>query len=241
MSKWIIILGLLIMPSGLEDIGVSNNDIRLNRINTFQESIKNHKQKDKETAFLKKLILAEAESEGTLGMALVARSILNRHALINTPGIAHRGQKIKPGTFGSKGNSLMDVMTGSGQYTPVKTGSMNKNWTQEQLSQAEQAINIAKDKRVLMQSLVDDREEKFDSGSPEYRENMKEIMTLIESTGFRNPAKTFRNESQEVNMTRFKNHVFTTVANPYIEEDFLGEEEQRNAKPNYALQQPIIR
>tara|TARA_R100001082_G_scaffold73012_2_gene41855 strand:- start:328 stop:1011 length:684 start_codon:yes stop_codon:yes gene_type:complete len=227
------------MANNLENLGTNEFDIRRNKINTFQDSIKNYKQQDKENILLKRLILAEAESEGTLGMALVARSILNRHALLNTPGLYYQGYKMKPGTFGAKGNSLSDVMLAPGQYTPVTDGSINKKRTKEQLQQAQDAINMAKDKGVLMQALVNDRENKF--GSNEYRENMKEIMTLVESTGFRNPSKTFRNKSQEVNMTRFGNHVFTTVANPYIEQDFLSEEEQRNAKPNYALPQPINR
>jgi len=227
------------MPNGLEDIGVSNSDIRLSRINTFQDSIKNYKQKDKERELLKKLILAEARSEGTLGMAVVARSILNRHALINTPGIKHRGNKVRPGTFGARGKSLTDVIMAKGQYTPIKDGSINEKRTKEQLLQADQAITMAKDAKVLMQSLVDDREQKFSSGNPEYRENMKEIMTLIESTGFRNPSLTYENTSQQANMTKYGNHVFTTIANPYIDENFLSEAEQRNAKPEYAVQQPI--
>ena len=239
MNKCLTMLVILIMASSLESMAATSPEDRIKKINTFQDSVKNYKEKNTERDLLKKLILAEARSEGTLGMAVVARSILNRHALINTPGIKHRGTPVKPGTFNARGKSLTDIIMAKGQYTPIKDGSINEPRTKEELLQAEEAINMAKDTRLLMQNLVDDREQKFSSGSPDYRENMKEIMTLIESTGFRNPSLTFENTSQAANMTRFGNHVFTTIANPYIDENFLSEEEQRNAKPEYALPQPV--
>jgi len=60
-------------------------------------------------------MIAEAGGEGKLGMAAVARSVLNRAGLIQSG-------KVSPGTFNAKSGSIFDVISAPDQYTPYNNG-----------------------------------------------------------------------------------------------------------------------
>ena len=49
------------MANNLENLGTNEFDIRRNKINTFQDSIKNYKQQDKENNLLKPLLNKKLE------------------------------------------------------------------------------------------------------------------------------------------------------------------------------------
>ena len=72
---------------------------------------------------LQRLVLAEAANQGDIGMALVARSVLNRQGIINAGS--------SPGTFNSKSGSLTDIIYGSGQYQPISDGSINRKFSDD--------------------------------------------------------------------------------------------------------------
>jgi hypothetical protein len=148
-----------------------------------------------EIDLFKRLVYAEAGGEGFLGMALVARSVLNRTGLIQSG-------KVPPGTYLAKGKSLTNIIMAPEQYTPISNGKINQKLSKSQLDQAMQAIELAKDPNKLIEKL---RAAKI----PE-----NQITLLMASTGFRNyAAGAGHDPSQKVNEINFKRHTFNTAGN----------------------------
>ena len=169
---------------------------------------KGHKTEDPSRELFKKLILAEARGEGLGGMAMVARSVLNRQAIIEETG--------NPGTFMAKSGSLQDIITAPGQYSPVQNGAIDKKFTPAELGLADRAIGIAKSherlKGILTTGGIDERK----------------LMKLMSATGFRNySAGATYDPSQDVNQVKFGNHTFNTAGNDNLDVRFLtGSEKQ---------------
>lgn len=148
-----------------------------------------------EMDLFKRLVYAEAGGEGLIGMALVARSVLNRTGLVQSGTVG-------PGTYLATGKTLTDIIMAPRQYTPVSDGSINKQFSVSQINQAMQAIELAKDPNKLIEKL---RSEKI----PE-----DQITKLMASTGFRNyEAGAGDDPSQKVNEIRYKQHTFNTAGN----------------------------
>jgi len=157
----------------------------------------------------KKLILAEARGEGLGGMAMVARSVLNRQAIIEESG--------NPGTFMSKSGSLQDIITAPGQYSPVQNGAIDKKFTPAELGLADRAIGVAKSherlKGILTTGGIDERK----------------LMKLMSATGFRNYSAGARyDRSQDVNQVKFGNHTFNTAGNEKLDTRFLTSGEKQS-------------
>ena len=148
---------------------------------------------NKEYALLQKLVIAEAGGEGELGMALVARSIMNRAGLIQ------KGM-VGKGMFMANDSSITGVIMGKNQYQPVRDGSLNKPRTQAQMDAAKRAIEIARHPASLRANL----ESKNIAA--------EQINYLLASTGFRT-GSAFKDESQNVNVVQFGNHFFNTAGN----------------------------
>jgi hypothetical protein len=150
-----------------------------------------------EYQLLQKLVLAEASGEGELGMALVARSVLNRSGLVQTGAVG-------PGIFMSKSGSINDIIYGAGpQYSPTKDGSLNRQRSAGDMEKAKKAIEMARNPASLRGRL-----EAKGNISPE------QINYLMASTGFRNYDAAFVDPSQQVNEVKFGNHTFNTASNP---------------------------
>jgi len=139
-------------------------------------------------------IIKEAEGEGALGQALVAKAILNRKKLIDN------GTK-RSSEFQSAGETIKDILLGKNQFQPV-TGDYRvaENITDEQREKAINAIELANNTGLLKDRL---REEGLENN---------DIKILINVTGFRTEnAKP--DKSQNVNSIKFKNHIFNTASN----------------------------
>ena len=149
-----------------------------------------------EMGLFKRLVLAEAGGEGQLGMALVARSVLNRTGLIQTG-------KASLGTFLANSATVKGVIMGRGQYQPVSDGSINRERTAEELERASIAIELAQDPARLQRMLKSEGLSDSDIGK------------IISATGFRT-GSAFNDPSQNVNVTKFKNHYFNTAGNPGV-------------------------
>lgn len=147
----------------------------------------------KEQNLFQRLVLAEAKSEGKTGMALVARSVMNRAGLIQK-GI------VSAGTFNAKDGSVTSVIMGSNQYQPVRDGSINKNYSKEQLKLAAEAIALAQDVSKLRSILKSEGKGRND------------VSNLVAATGFRT-GYAFNDPSQNINVTKYKNHYFNTAGN----------------------------
>ena len=145
---------------------------------------------------LQRLVLAEAGGEGKLGMALVARSVLNRAGLIQSG-------KVGPGMFMANDQSVTGVIMGPGQYQPVSDGSINAARTDEQMKTAHEAIELARKPAKLRTTLVG---EGIADGDINY---------LMGATGFRT-GSAFNDESQNVNVVKYKNHFFNTAGNKEV-------------------------
>jgi len=148
-----------------------------------------------EMDLFQRLVYAESGGEGKTGMALVARSVLNRAGLIQSG-------KATTGTFSAKDKTVTGVIMGSGQYTPVSNGRINEQRSQKQMDDAKEAIKLAQDPEKLKSLL---KSEGIDDGS---------IKKLLASTGFRNYNAGARYDaSQAVNEVRYKRHTFNTAGN----------------------------
>jgi len=146
---------------------------------------------------LQRLVLAESSGEGELGMALVARSVLNRAGLVQS-GI------VGPGIFMSESGSINDIIYGAGpQYSPTKDGSLNRQRSEGDMAKAKKAIEMARNPANLRGRL-----EAQGNISPE------QINYLMASTGFRNYDSARIDSSQQVNEVKFGNHTFNTASNP---------------------------
>lgn len=150
--------------------------------------------KEDEMTLLQQLVLAEASGEGKLGMALVARSVLNRAGLIQSGTVA-------PGMFLAQDKSIYGVVMGDGQYTPVSDGSL---YTQRSTSEMKMALDAIK----LAQNISQLKKELKSAGFSD-----ADIEKLISSTGFRNYAAAGIDPSQQVNEVTFKRHTFNTAGN----------------------------
>jgi spore germination cell wall hydrolase CwlJ-like protein len=150
--------------------------------------------KGSEMDLFKRLVTAEAGGEGLLGMALVARSVLNRAGLIQSG-------KATTGTFLAKDSSVTGVIMGRNQYQPVSDGSINRPRSESQLKTAQDAIDLALKPDSLRARL------KTEGLSAD------QITKLMASTGFRT-GSAFNDPSQNVNVVKFKNHYFNTAGNP---------------------------
>ena len=154
---------------------------------------------------LQRLLVAEAGGEGLTGMAMVARSVLNRAGLIQK-GI------VSPGMFLAKSGSIRDVIMASGQYQPIRDGAIHKPMSERQLALAAKAIGIAQNEAALRGHLEA-------AGKKPH-----EIHKLLGATGFRTGA-AFNDPSQNVNVTKLGNHMFNTAGNSAIKmfsSDFAG-------------------
>lgn len=106
-----------------------------------------------ESDALVRIVLAEARTTGLLGMALVARVILNRSCVV-------AAGRNGPGVFNSAGKSdIYNIVAARGQFEP--TWSTTNNWsnayqnaTQDQLNTAKQAISLAQTPSQLKQQLT---------------------------------------------------------------------------------------
>ena len=87
---------------------------------------------------------------------------------------------------------------GRNQYQPVRDGSISAQRSASQMEQAHKAIELASDPEKLKQQLksagVSDEE-----------------ITKLMAAGFRT-GSAFNDPSQNVNVTKFKNHYFNTAA-----------------------------
>ena len=162
-----------------------------------------------EQNLLKSLILAEARGEGVNGMALVARSVMQRQALIRQGG--------SPGLFNSSSDSITDIIFGDNQYQPVRDGSINTKWTASQLNSAQKAIDLSLNTERFRNQL---RAAGYDDST---------INKLLASTGFRG-LSAYEDKSQNVNRVKFGNHVFNTAGNKGAK-DLVGSQTSRR---NYA-------
>lgn len=146
-----------------------------------------------EMDLFQRLVLAESGGEGELGMALVARSVMNRAGLIQSG-------KVGPGMFMANDETITGVIMGKGQYQPVTDGSINTQRSDAQMAKAADAIELAKNVNQLRTKLkssgIDDAD----------------ISKLLASTGFRT-GSAFNDSSQNVNVVKFKNHYFNTAGN----------------------------
>lgn len=139
-----------------------------------------------ERALLVRLVLAEARGEGELGMAAVARSVLNRAALV--------ADGLPPGTYNARGRSLTAIINARGQYEPVATGTINNRRTAAQLREARAAVDLALDTERLRRRLTA-------ALSAEAADD------ILSSTGFR-ARSAFADRSQQYQRQRFGQHVF---------------------------------
>ena len=137
---------------------------------------------------LERLVLAEAGGEGHLGMALVARSVLNRTALV-------QARKISPGTYLANGRSVNAMINARMQYEPVSSGSINRSRSSAQLARARRAIELARDTPALERALAAEGV----TGRSADR--------LLRATGFRTRS-AYRDASQQYDRQGFRNHVF---------------------------------
>ena len=145
-----------------------------------------------EMDLLQRLLLAEARGEGTLGMALVARSIMNR------AGIIQDGSS--PSLFNAKGGSITDIIMGKGQYQPVRDGSINAERSPREMEQALKAIMLAKNPKALRSRLI---AAGYDDAT---------INKLLGATGFRTGGARL-DKSQQVNAVKAGGHIFNSAGN----------------------------
>tara|TARA_R100000152_G_C6779361_1_gene210925 strand:- start:393 stop:3218 length:2826 start_codon:yes stop_codon:yes gene_type:complete len=145
-----------------------------------------------EMDLLQRLVLAEARGEGVLGMALVARSVMNRAGIIQD-GAA-------PGLFNAKGGSITDIIMGKGQYQPIRDGSINAERSPREMDNAMRAIMLAKNPKALRNRLI---AAGYDDAT---------VNKLLGATGFRTGG-AFLDKSQQVNTTKHGNHIFNSAGN----------------------------
>ena len=126
-------------------------------------------------------------------MAAVAKSILNRYALVQSG-------KVKPGEFGAKGTSLKDIIEAPNQYQPHAQGKLNTPLSAANREKALQALNLALNSEELKKQL------QTSGKSPD------QINKIMAATGFR-AGYAFNDPSQNVNNVALGNHTFNTAGN----------------------------
>lgn len=147
---------------------------------------------DNERELLLRLIDKEARCQGVLGMACVARSVLNRQALIKSG--------TSPGTFNAKSGSLTDIIQAPNQYQPYRQGLLNQALSPADRAKAEEALKLALNPEELTKQLRA-------AGKTE-----DEIKRLMAATGFR-AGCAFYDQSQEVGKVTLLGHTFNTAGN----------------------------
>lgn len=147
----------------------------------------------KEEEYLLRLMIAEAGGEGELGMAAVARSVMNRAGLVQSG-------KVGAGTFMANSGSITDIINATNQYQPVREGKLKRALTPEETARALKALELARNTAGMRATL----ESKGMSSS--------DINNIMASTGFRTGA-AFNDASQNVNRTKLGNHIFNTAGN----------------------------
>ena len=148
-----------------------------------------------EEDYLMRLMIAEAGGEGEVGMAAVARSVLNRAGLIQSG-------KARAGMFNSKSGSITDVIQGEDQYQPYAQGKLDRELTAEEKARAKKALEMARN----IASLRGNLEAQGMSAD--------QINKILASTGFRNyDAGAGDDASQRVNETVLGRHTFNTAGN----------------------------
>ena len=149
-----------------------------------------------EKELVKRLMIAEAGGEGTEGMAMVGRSVLNRAGLVQSG-------KLGAGQFNAESGSVTDIIQASNQYQPYAQGKLNRALSAEENARAEAAYQL----------MMND---------PEFRKAIKSKFKLSESdvgkaaaaTGFRNyDAGAGVDTSQQVNEFVAGRHTFNTAGN----------------------------
>ena len=148
-----------------------------------------------EEEYLMRLMIAEAGGEGEMGMAAVARSVINRSGLV-------KSGKLKASQFNSKSGSITDIIQGEKQFSPYAQGKLDRKLSESERSRAYGALQIARNE-------ADYRGRLEASGLPADQINK---MTAV--TGFRNyDAGAGIDTSQQVNEMKFGRHTFNTAGN----------------------------
>jgi hypothetical protein len=155
----------------------------------FQSTIPTGNEKE----LLKRLMIAEAGGQGELGMAAVARSVLNRSGLVQSG-------KTGAGTFGAASGSVSDIISASGQYSPYAQGKLNRALTAAENARAEKALELAMNEADMRGRLE------------AMGLQANQINNLISATGFR-AGYAFDDPSQNVNVTKLGDHYFNTAGN----------------------------
>ena len=148
-----------------------------------------------EEEYLMRLMIAEAGGEGEMGMAAVARAVINRSGLV-------KSGKMKASQFNSKSGSITDIIQGEKQFSPYAQGKLDRKLSESERSRAYGALQIARNE-------ADYRGRLEASGLPADQINK---MTAV--TGFRNyDAGAGIDTSQQVNEMKFGRHTFNTAGN----------------------------
>ncbi len=179
------------IPSSGNTSSQTNTVINTTNIPNSSSNISGNEQET-----LLRLLHAEAGGEGILGMALVARSVLNRQELINSG-------KIKAGEFNAKSGSLTDIISAPSQYQPYGEGKLNNELSASNKEKAMQALNLALNPEELKKQLQ------------AAGKSTTEINKLMASTGFR-AGSAFNDPSQNVNNVVLGNHTFNTAGNAQL-------------------------
>ena len=129
-------------------------------------------------------------------MALVINSFFNRMGLV-------KGKHKRHTQFNATENSVIGFIRGEGQYQPHGSGELYKELSNEQLQEASSAYDLALSPDRLKKTLVQ-------QGITE--DNVK---YLLGATGFRSPKAT-ADPSQDVNIVKYKGHIFNTAGNDLI-------------------------
>lgn len=144
-----------------------------------------------------KLINAEAENQTEMGQVLVARTIRNRHKVLND-------FKQPNYTYNLKPNDLPDyisIINADKQYSPVSDGRINNQISKEKINRMKETWLTAADDNNYKQYLID-------NSIPE-----EDISKLMNITGFRR-FDAPEDASQNINTYRFKDHIFNTSGYP---------------------------
>ena len=88
-----------------------------------------------EKELVKRLMIAEAGGEGTEGMAMVGRSVLNRAGLVQSG-------KLGAGQFNAESGSVTDIIKAPLQYTTYAQGKLDRPLSAEENARAEAAYQL---------------------------------------------------------------------------------------------------
>ena len=148
-----------------------------------------------EEDLLKRLMIAEAGGEGELGMAAVARAVINRSGLVQSG-------KVNAGQFMAASGSISDIIKAPKQFSPYAQGKLERQLTPEEDARATKALAIVRNQ-------ADHRGRLEAAGS-----DSTVINTIMAATGFRNyDAGAGIDRSQQVNEQQFGRHTFNTAGN----------------------------